>query len=179
MQPSQGVIRVLRHLASRERYLFTLADLMQLAPQLTREAFKVLLHRLVQRGELERVCRGVYLYPFVEYPSHLTLYHVVSMVRPSHVNYLSRESVLSEAGILSQVPINWIAVMSSGRSTTLSAGRFGTIEFIHTKRDFASYADALTYDQERRLWVASPSLARADLVRGRSASLDLMQEGVL
>lgn len=179
MQPSQVMIRELRRLASPESYLFTLSDLMQLTPRLTKAAFKVLLHRLAQKGELERVCRGVYLYPFVDYPSHLTLYHVVSILRPSHMNYLSLESVLSEAGIISQAPINWIGVVSSGRSATVSCGRFGTIEFVHTTRGFDTYAEDLTYDLERRLWVASPALAKADLARSRSSSQDLIQEGAL
>ncbi|MBI9079560.1 MAG: type IV toxin-antitoxin system AbiEi family antitoxin domain-containing protein [Pseudodesulfovibrio sp.] len=177
MQPSRTIIRELRRLASPESYLYALADLMPLVPDLTKAALKVLLHRLVRSGELERVCRGIYLYPFVDYPSHLLLYHVVSILRPKHINYLSLESVLSETGIISQAPFSWIGIISTGRSATLSCGKFGTIEFIHTKRALESYADELAYDKERRLWIASPALAKADLQRSRSASLDLIQEG--
>lgn len=176
MQPSRTIIRQLRRLANPESYLFTFADFLPLVPDITKAALKVVLHRLVKNGELERVCRGVYLYPFVDYPLNLLIYHAISILRPSRNNYLSFENVLSEAGIISQVPINWISLISTGCSATVSCGKFGTIEFIHTKRSISSSADELSYDKERRLWIASPELAKTDLKRSRPASLDLIQD---
>lgn len=36
--------------------------------------------------------------------------------------------------IISQIPINRITLMSSGRSSIINCGTFGSIEFIHTKK---------------------------------------------
>ena len=54
--------------------------------------------------------------PEVHYPSDLVLYHAAARLRADALCYLSLESVLSDAGVISQIPINWITLMTSGRS---------------------------------------------------------------
>jgi len=163
MQPIKKLTRILEQLADEERYLFTLDDLHCALPELKRGALKALVSRAEKDGILRRVCRGLYLYPKVAYPQGLLLYHAAARLRAAEFNYISLESALSDVGVISQIQINWITLMSSGRSTTVSCGTFGTIEFIHTKRRPEAIAAELTYDQRCRLWRASIPLALKDM----------------
>ena len=81
--------------------------------------------------------------------------------------------MLSDAGVISQIPLNWVTLMSSGRSHIVDCGDFGHIEYIHSKRRSANVADRLNYDQDCRLWRASVSLALLDMKLTRR-SMDLI-----
>jgi hypothetical protein len=175
MQPIKKLTRILELLADEEHYLFTLDDLHGALPEMTRGALKAIVCRAENDGLLRRVCRGVYLYPKVAYPQGLLLYHAAARLRAAEFNYISLESALSDAGVISQVQINWITLMSSGRSTIVPCGAFGTIEFIHTKRRPEALAPQLVYDQRRRLWRASVPLALKDM-SWTKRSTDLVDE---
>jgi len=172
MQPLQCLMQNLAKLANAERYLFTPSDLRALLPGLSITAFKTLLSRVVQNGYLERVCRGLYFYKQTA-PTGLLLFHAAARLRASSFNYISLETVLSEAGVISQVPMQWISLMSSGRSNTIHCGRWGTIEFIHTRQRPEDLAKDLHYDSSYKLWKASVSLALRDM-RATHRNLDLI-----
>ena len=106
--------KVLESLADGEHYLFASSDLEAALPG--RRGLAVLLCRAQKAGVLKRVCRGLYLYPRVNYPRGMVLFHAAARLRASGFNYISLETALSDAGVISQVPINWITLMSSGRS---------------------------------------------------------------
>lgn len=159
--------------ANREHYLFLLQDLRSLLPNLSNGAFKVLLSRAVRAGYLERVCRGVYAYKKA-IPSHgLLLFHAAALLRGNEFNYISLETVLSDTGVISQIPINCISIMSSGRSNRIACGKYGTIEFIHTNKKPMEVMDQLTYNAQRKLWQASVRLAIKDMKATRK-NCDLM-----
>jgi len=100
------------------------------------------------------------------------LFHVAAILRPQEFNYVSLETVLSEVGIISQVPINYISVMSSGRNNIISCGEYGTIEFIHTDQKPENLKDSLIYDQRYGLWKANIKLAIRDMRRtGKNTDL--------
>jgi len=163
MQPIKSLARILEILADEERYLFTLNDLHGALPEQSKGAFRALVFRAEKDALLARVCRGLYLYPKVNYPSGLLLYHAAARMRADEFNYISLESALSDAGVISQIPMNWITLMSSGRSGVISCGVFGRIEFIHTKRRPENIAKYLVYDERCRLWRASTELALLDM----------------
>ncbi len=163
MQPIKLLSRILENLAGAENYLFSLDDLRGALPESESGAFKALLSRAQKAGMLTRVCKGIYLYPRFGYPAGLVLFHVAAKLRADTFNYLSLETVLSDAGVISQIPLNWITLMSSGRSHIVDCGDFGHIEFIHTKRKPTEVADQLNYDPDCRLWRASVSLALLDM----------------
>jgi len=163
MQPIKTLTRVLETLADAEHYLFTLNDLHGATPELGVGAFKALVCRAVKDGILTRICRGLYLYPKVTYQHGLLLYHAAARLRAGEFTYISLESALSDAGVLSQIPINWITLMTSGRSGIISCGAFGHIEYIHTKRRPENLAVHLTYDTRCHLWRASVTLALMDM----------------
>ena len=96
-------------------------------PELSLGAFKTLISRAEKQGLLKRICHGLYLYPKVNYPKGLTLYHAAARLRADEFNYISLESALSDAGVISQIPINWITLMSSGRSHIVNCADFGHI----------------------------------------------------
>jgi len=163
MQPMKKLSRVLDSLTSVDNYLFSLDDLSCALPDIQSGAFKSLLSRAQKNGVLKRVCKGIYIYPRVNYPTGLVLFHAAAKLRADTFNYLSLESVLSDSGVISQIPLNWITLMSSGRSHIVDCGDFGHIEFIHTKRKSADVADQLSYDSDSRLWRASVALALLDM----------------
>ena len=84
---------------------------------------------------LTRRCRGIYLYKPALTTDGLLLYHVAPLLRADNFNYISLETVLSDVGVISQIPVNWISIMSSGRSNDISCGEFGAIEYIHTRQE--------------------------------------------
>jgi hypothetical protein len=163
MQPIKQLLQVLVELADAEHYLFSLQDLSGALPGRSSSAWKALLGRAEKNGLLKRVCRGLYLYPNVDYPAGLVLYHAASRLRAHDFNYLSLESVLSDAGVISQVPMNWITLMSSGRTYTFNCGNFGHIEFIHTKKSPDRVQSQISYDPRCRLWRASVALALQEM----------------
>jgi len=163
MQPMKYLTNWLQQNANNEHYLFSLQDLRSLYPDLSDSAFKTLLSRTVHAGDLTRICRGLYTYRKAIPPDGLLLFHATLHLRANEFNYISLETVLSDAGIISQIPINWISIMSSGRSNIISCSEFGTIEFIHTKRTPTNIMDHLSYDTNCKLWRASVALALRDM----------------
>ena len=153
----------LRALASHKAYLFTVSDLSCVLPMQSRAALQITLSRAVKSGLLERVCRGLYFYANASPQDGLLLYHAAAKLRAGDFNYLSLESVLSDAGVISQVPMGWITLMSSGRNRIVDCGRFGHIEYIHTQRPAAKEVTQLSWDRRIQLWRASVLLALQDL----------------
>jgi predicted transcriptional regulator of viral defense system len=133
MQPLHYLRGWLEDNANNDHYIFSKYDLRTLFPLLSEGAFKTLLSRAAS-AFLMRVCRGLYIYRKAAPLDGLLLFHIASYLRSSEFNYISLETALSDQGIISQVQINWITIMTSGRSNVISCKEFGTIEFIHTTR---------------------------------------------
>ena len=148
--------------ADNERYLFTPSDLRALFPDLSQVAYKTLLSRTARAEYLTRLCRGLYMYEKIT-PTGLVLFHAAARLRAAHFNYISLETVLSDAGVISQIPISRISIMSSGRSNTITCNRFGVIEFIHTNQKPNDLIGQLHYDSQCRLWRASVPQALRDM----------------
>lgn len=177
MQPVKQLTRSLVSLASPEHYLFTQADLQALLPDLSATALKTLLSRAAAEGHLARVCRGIYLYERVDFSRGLLLFHVAARLRANTFNYISLETALSDAGVISQMPINCITIMSAGRSNRIDCGAWGTIEFVHTRKRPEAIADQLHYDARCHLWRASTALALQDM-RTTRRNMDLIDWSV-
>ena len=99
----------------------------------------------------------------MDYPRGRVLFHTAALLRADAFNYISLETALSDAGLISQIPIDRITLMSSGRSHLISCGDFGRIEFVHTARRPEDVAHQLAYDSACRLWRASSALALRDM----------------
>lgn len=163
MQPVKYLDKWLDENANGDHYLFTIHDLRALYPHLSYASFKTLLSRAVRSGYLGRVCRGLYICERAMPPTGLVLFHAAALLRASEFNYISLETVLSDAGVISQVPMNWVSIMSSGRSSQVSCDHFGTIEFVHTSQTPNAVKDQLSYDSQCHLWRGSVALALRDM----------------
>ena len=128
-QPIKQLAQSLRSLADRDRCVFAFSDLAAAVPECGHLA--VLLSRATKAGLLKRVCRGIYLYPVSDYPAGHLLFHAAARLRAGEFNYISLETVLSEPGVISQVPMNCISLMTSGRSHVVNCGVYGRIKFVH------------------------------------------------
>lgn len=177
-QPLQRLYQGLDRLATPERYLFTPADMRVLVTDISDSAYRALLSRANKAGKLERVCRGLYVYHPAGPMPGLLLFHAAARLRAHEFNYISLETALSDSGVISQMPINWITLISSGRNNIIRCGRWGTIEFIHTRQNPAAVAPDLTYDARCRLWRASTRQALRDMRMARR-NLDLVDWSVV
>ena len=173
LQPLERLYQGLDKLATPERYLFTPADMRVLVGGISEAAYRALLSRAAKGGRLERVCRGLYLYhPAKPVLGHV-LFHAAARLRAHEFNYISLETALSDSGVISQNPMNWITLLSSGLTHSVDCGRWGKIEFIHTRQTAADLAAHLNYDAECRLWRASVAQAVRDM-RRHQRNLDLI-----
>lgn len=173
MQPLKQLSETLRSLAGPEHCVFAPSDLAAAVPGCGQLA--VLLSRATKAGLLRRVCRGIYFYPVPDYPSGNLLFHAAARLRAGEFNYISLETALSDAGVISQVPMNWISLMSSGRSHVVDCGGYGHIEFVHTAQRPEDIGGELSYDAERHLWRASVRQALRDMKVTRR-SMELVDE---
>ncbi len=178
MQAIRQLTRALSDLASPEHCLFTQTDLRAVLPALTDAALKTLLSRAVTEGHLARVCRGIYLYPRVDHHRGLLLFHAAARLRADGFNYISLETALSDAGVISQIPINRITLMSSGRSNIIGCGSWGAIEFVHTGKRPDEIAGQLRYDARCHLWRATVAQALRDM-RDTRRNMDLVDWSVV
>ena len=172
MQPLRQLIQALDALADADHALFTPVDLRAAVPDLAPGAFRTLISRASRNGTLERVCRGLYLYPRARYAQGLLLYHAAARLRAHAFNYISLESALSDVGVISQIPMARVTLMSSARTATIDCGRYGSIEFVHTEKRPGDLIADLTYDHRCHLWRASTALALRDMrATGRDTGL--------
>jgi hypothetical protein len=176
VQPLRQLRETLLSLADRDHCIFAAADLASAVPECGQ--LSVLLSRATKAGVLRRVCKGVYLFPVRDYPAGELLFHAAARLRAAEFNYISLETVLSDAGVIPQVPINWISLMSSGRSHVVDCGDFGHIEFVHTAQKPEEISAELSYDPDRHLWRASVKQALRDM-RATRRSMELVDEEAL
>jgi hypothetical protein len=95
--------------------------------------------RLADEGVLVRAARGVYVNPYARSMPSDVRAGLIRFLRPREITYVSLESKLSEAGVISQIATTLTCM------TTGSPGRFdtpwGAIEFTHTDRFIAIGTD--------------------------------------
>lgn len=145
-------------------YVFRAADLRILLGARSERTFLASIARLEETGFLERLSRGVYINPMSRHIGAGTLEKIATTLRRGHRSYLSLESALSEYGVISQIPVGRITVMTTGRSGTFET-KYGAIEFVHTERGPAEILKRTKAVEGRALRLATPELALEDLKR--------------
>jgi predicted transcriptional regulator of viral defense system len=154
----------------RGYYVYSTNDFQVLFSQDSARALKATLQRLVNTGMLERVSKGIYVYVLSKHKFDRTIERIAKVIRRGEYNYISLESALSEWGAISQVPVDRITVMTTGRSGEYSTP-YGIIEFTHTKRNILDILSKTTHS-DRPLRFATESTATRDLIRvGRNVHL--------
>jgi hypothetical protein len=163
-------IKVLTEWDEAGRYVFTLRDFVKLFPADSAKTLQAAVNRLVRDGLLQRACRGVYVYPLARSRDSHTIERIAVALRRGEYNYISLESALSEYGAISQIPVDRLTVMSTGRKGVYRTP-WGTIEFTHTKRTIPDILNSV-HDVDRPLRLATPMAAWRDLKRvGRNTHL--------
>lgn len=135
---------------------------------------KLMMKRLSDQGVLIRAARGVYVNPHARSQPADVRRGLLRFLRPREINYVSLESKLSEAGVISQITTALTCM------TTGSPGRFetpwGAVEFTHTDRKIEVGTEVVAQDDgtlEATIRTAVRDLRRV----GRN--LDLIDEEIL
>jgi hypothetical protein len=158
------------------KYVFTKHQLCKLFPQDLPKTFNEGLKRLVKDNILVRACRGVYINPQASSLDSYTIEHIAKALRPGEYNYVSLESILSEYGAISQIPLDRITIMTTGRKGVYKTP-YGTIEYTHTKRDWSNILKEIKTVEKRPLRIASKKIAWRDLKRvGRNTNMVNLRE---
>lgn len=169
-------LKALQGLDRRGIYVLTKGDLAKLFPEEQEKAFEKSLQRLVTDGILERVTKGVYLNPMAVSKKSNIVEDIAVVLRRACFSYVSMESILSEYGVISQVPIRRITIMTTGAKGVYDTP-YGTIEFTHTKRRPAEIISRTLPVKNRPLRIASKEAAVQDLVRaGRNIEMMITAE---
>lgn len=132
--------------------------------------------RLTKKGVIQKVCKGVWLNPLSRFAQNDTrLEELALLLRFDHYNYVSLETVLSQASVISQQMFSYLTVMTTGASKIIKAS-FGTLEFTHTKRDLIELSQYKVPVGHKMPW-ASVDIAYRDLKRiGRNLDMIDMNE---
>lgn len=163
--------KMLNEWDKRGRYVFSRHEIHRLFAQESDKTLDKSLARMVERGLLRRVTRGVYLNPYAASHDGYAIEHIAKALRPGEYNYVSLESALSEYGVISQIPIDRLTVMTTGRKGTYRTS-YGTVEFTHTKRSLNEVLQSMMLVPGRPLRIATLGAARRDLRRaGRNCHL--------
>jgi hypothetical protein len=167
-------MELIRKLAELDRngiYLLAKRDIEKIFPEEKEKALDQSLRRMVADGLLLRVTRGLYLNPAASNKSPWVIEDIAKTLRPGNLSYTSLESSLSEYGLISQVPLSRITVMTTGVKGVHETP-FGTIEFTHTKRSPAEILNRTIAIKGRPLRMATKLAAVEDLRRvGRNCNM--------
>lgn len=152
-------------------YVLAKSDLAKAFPDEKEKAFEKSLQRLVADGILQRVAKGIYVNAMAKSRKGNVIEDIAAVLRRGHYSYVTRESMLSEYGVISQVPMSRITLMTTGANGVYDTP-YGTIEFTHTKRRPAELIRRTIAVKGRPLRLATKQAAIADLVRaGRNTSM--------
>ena len=154
-------LNILRSWDIQGRYVFRKHDLAIVLDESGRTLDQTLA-RLKKAGVLERPAHGVYAFAHSRHLGPTTIEHIARNLRRGELTYESLESALSRHGVISQIPINRLTLMTTGRSGEYRTP-YGVIEFTHTKQPVANILPELIERESHALPLASKQLAYANL----------------
>ena len=164
-------IRTLKTWAKQGRWVLTKHDLAKLFSGDQPKTFAAGLNRLVKAAILVRACRGIYVNKEAAEEDIFIIERIAKALRPGEYSYISLESMLSEYDLISQIPIDRLTVMTTGRKG-LYQTPYGTIEMTHTKRSIADILKNTRAIKNKPLRIATKKAAMRDLKRvGRNVDL--------
>ena len=168
-------VQILREFDKNKKYVFNKHDMLKLFQKDNPKALDEGLNRLVKAGVLTRACRGIYVNDNAQSYDAYVIEHIAKALRRGEYNYISLESMLSEYGVISQIPLDRLTVMTTGRRGIYKTS-YGVIEFTHTKRSMTNILEHIKTVVGRPLRVATKNTALRDIRRvGRNINL-LQQE---
>lgn len=166
-----ALIRGLQTLDRVGVYVLSKRDIEKMFPEEEQKSMEKSLQRMVADGLLVRVCKGLYLNPAASSKTSRVVEDIALALRPGSYSYVSLESMLSEYGVISQIPVGRLTVMTTGAKGTYETP-YGTIEFTHTRRSPAAVIARSLRAEGRPLRVATKPVAVGDLLRvGRNTNM--------
>ena len=169
-------LNVLREQDKKGKYIFSNHDLYKLFPEDSFKTFSEGLKRLVKSEILKHACRGVYVNEQARQFDSYTIERIAKTLRRGEYNYVSLESMLSEYGVISQIPIDRLTIMTTGRKGVYHTA-YGVIEFTHTKRTIKDILKGTSKVNDRPLRMGSKATAFRDIKRvGRNIDLINLEE---
>lgn len=157
------------------KWLFRLSDFLMYFRTESEQSIKISLSRHAKHNLITQVSKGIYANARAR--SKMLEKHfqaaVANYLRDKVYSYLSLESVLSEEGLISQLPNRYTFVSLKFSHTYHTP--FITVEYTQTKRDVKSFFEGCYYDEVREIWVASAQKAVDDAYKFRRA-VDLYDE---
>ena len=149
-------------------WAFTPATFGALLGEVEPNYLKLMMKRLTDQGVVIRATRGLYVNPQARSLPADVRRGLIRFLRPRELSYVSLESKLSEAGVISQLT-NSLTCMTTGSPGTFETP-WGIIEFTHTDRDIDPEADV--YRRDDGTLEATVARAVRDLRRvGRNVDL--------
>ena len=125
---------------------------------------------------MQRAARGIYVNKDAVSFDPYVIERIAKALRPGEYSYVSLESMLSEYGVISQIPVDRLTLMTTGREGIYKTP-YGTIEMTHTKRSPDDILKSTQIIEKRPLRVATKKTALRDLKRvGRNMNLIDEQE---
>jgi predicted transcriptional regulator of viral defense system len=152
-------------------YVFARRDIEKMFPKESGKAMDKSLQRMAADGVLLRVAKGFYVNPIAKSKNRWIAEEIAKALRPGCMSYVSLESILSEYGVISQIMIGRLTVMTTGRSGIVETP-YGIIEFTHTKRMRSEILGRTLEAKGRPLRIATKQAAIRDLLRvGRNVNM--------
>ncbi len=167
------MLRMLDFLDKNESWLFDTNFVCCYFKANNRQNIRIMLSRFAKKGLIQRIARDLYANPRAKHRPLFVLEHIASRLRQKTTTYLSLESVLSEEGLISQIP-NRLTFISKNRSQIFKTP-YGIIEFVHTKTPLEILHKNCYYDSDRSIYIANTEQAINDIYR-HNRSIDLYEE---
>lgn len=142
--------------------IFTGNDLALMMQTPLTNSFSKSLYKATQAGVLTKVCKNIFINPLTPPDNTGILAKIASLIHWEKLIYISLESQLSHLGRISQVMMNHITVMTTGRKGKIKT-LYGVIEFTHTHKALCDISNDLYFDNEIGVFRAKEEKALKDL----------------
>ena len=166
------LLKRLEALERRNIFVLSKKDIEKLFPDEDEKAMEKSLQRMVRDGILAKAARGIYVNASAaSRNAGWLIEEVAKALRPGKICYVSLESMLSEYGVISQIPMSCLTLMTTGASG-IHETPYGVIEFTHTKRSVPEVLNRSVFVKGRPLRIAKKHAAVQDLLRvGRNTEM--------
>ncbi len=136
------------------------------------EKLRSSIRRLIDARVIERIARDLYWHPTTAPTRYQPIEEIAALLRFGCICFIGMESAASRWGVISQIPVDRLTVVTSGREG-LFCTPFGSIEYIHTKADAFEITANTIEVPDSPLKLATKQYTVAGLKRARR-SLDLI-----
>lgn len=151
--------------------VFSLSDIATLLQMPDRKAAAKVMYSACSAGLFTAVAKGLYISSLHSIDQLTILYKIANRLRAGSISYISLESELSHTGAISQIPIDRVTIITTGRKGLFKTP-FGTIEFTHTKRSPVEISKSVYFDSRIQMFRANAKQALLDLKKtGRNTHM--------